>query len=68
MWWGFFDPMYLLIVGPALLLSIIAQVSVKRAFDQFSRVGTAGGMSGAEAAARILQAHGLGNVRVLRVG
>jgi len=62
----FFDPLYLLLVGPALILSIIAQVRVKSTFGRFSRVGTTSGMSGAEAAARILQANGL--LRVERSG
>jgi uncharacterized protein len=55
----FFDPLYLLLVGPALILSIIAQVRVKSTFARFSRVATASGMSGAEAAARILRTSGL---------
>ncbi|MDM7914502.1 MAG: zinc metallopeptidase, partial [Candidatus Eisenbacteria bacterium] len=63
----FFDPMYLLIVGPAFLLSIIAQIWVKSAFSRFSKVGLRTGMSGAEAASRILQRAGV-NVRVERVG
>ena len=63
----FFDPLYFMIVGPALILSIVAQVWVKRAFHKYSEVGTMGGLSGAEAAARIVNQAGLG-VRVERVG
>ncbi len=62
----FFDPLYFLIVGPALILSIVAQVWVKRAFSRFSTVGTHQGLSGAEVAQRIVQNAGLG-VRVERV-
>ena len=64
----YFDPLYYLMIGPALLLSIIAQIKVKSTFARFSQVGTVGGMSGAEAASRILNAYGLGNVRVEQVG
>jgi hypothetical protein len=72
----FFDPLYLLIVGPALILSIIAQVRVKSTFARFSKVGTSSGMTGAEAAQRIVQAYGLQTgrtggeqgVKVQRVG
>jgi uncharacterized protein len=64
----FFDPVYLMIVGPALLLSIIAQIKVKSTFARYSQVGTAGGMSGAEAARRILDSFGLNQVRVEEVG
>jgi Zn-dependent membrane protease YugP len=62
----FFDPMYLVMVGPAILLSIIAQVWVKRSFAKFSRVGLATGMSGAEAAQRIARSTGM-KVRIERV-
>jgi Zn-dependent membrane protease YugP len=62
----FFDPVYLLVVGPALILSIVAQVWVKRAFAKYSKVGTHAGLSGAEVAERIVQNAGLG-VRVERV-
>lgn len=62
----FFDPLYFIIVGPALILSIVAQVWVKRAFARFSKVGVYSGLSGAEVAQRIVQNAGLG-VRVERV-
>jgi hypothetical protein len=61
-----FDPMYLLIVGPAFVLSIIAQIWVKSAFSRWSKVGVSTGMSGAEAAERIVSRSGL-NVKVERV-
>jgi uncharacterized protein len=63
----FFDPMYFIIVGPALLLSIIAQVWVKRAFGHYSQVGIGSGLSGAEVATQIVSQAGLG-VKVERVG
>jgi Zn-dependent membrane protease YugP len=63
----FFDPLYFLIVGPALVLSIVAQIWVKRAFGKYSKVTTSGGLTGAEVAQRVVQNAGLG-VRVERVG
>ncbi len=60
----FFDPLYLLIVGPALLLSIWAQIKVKSTFARYSRVATHSNINGAETAARILQSFGIGNVDV----
>ena len=63
----FFDPMYLVIVGPALILSIVAQVWVKRSFAHYSQIGTQSGLSGAEVAQRIVDQAGLG-VKVERVG
>jgi uncharacterized protein len=63
----FFDPMYFLIVGPAFILSIVAQIWVKSTFSRFSKVGVAGGLSGAEAAQRIVNRAAIG-VRVEKVG
>lgn len=62
----FFDPLYLLMVGPALLLSLVAQGWVKSAFGKYSKIGTARGLSGAEVAQHIVSQAGLG-VRVERV-
>jgi len=64
----YFDPIYYLMIGPALILSIIAQVKVKSTFAKYSQVATAGGLSGAEAAQRILSGFGLSSVRVEQVG
>lgn len=64
----YFDPIYYLMIGPALVLSIIAQIKVKSTFARYSKVATAGGLSGAEAAKRILSGFGLSNVRVEQVG
>lgn len=63
----FFDPLYLLIVGPAFLLSIVAQIWVKSAFSRYSKVGASTGLSGAEAAARIVRSTGM-QVQIERVG
>lgn len=62
----FFDPLYFLIVGPTMLLSIIAQFWVKGAFKKYSNVPVRGGMSGAQVAEHIVAQAGLG-VRVERV-
>lgn len=62
----FFDPMYFLFVGPAMLLSLVAQFWVKSAFGRYSQVAIQRGMSGAEVAQYIVGQAGLG-VRVERV-
>jgi hypothetical protein len=64
----FFDPLYLILVGPAFLLSLVAQGLVQSAFDKWSRVRSAGGLTGAEAARRILQSAGIPDVRIEAVG
>jgi Zn-dependent membrane protease YugP len=62
----FFDPMYFIIVGPALVLSLIAQVWVKKAFARYARVPIQRGLSGSEVAEQIVAQANLG-VRVERV-
>jgi len=66
MW--FFDPLYLLFAIPPLLLGLWAQFRVQSAFRQYSKVRTASGMTGAQVARAILDANGLHNVAVERVG
>jgi Zn-dependent membrane protease YugP len=64
----FFDPIYLLFAIPPLLLGLWAQFRVQSAFRQYSKVRTGNGMTGAQAARAILDANGLQNVAVERVG
>lgn len=54
-----FDPLYFMMLMPAMALAIWAQFKVKSAFSQMSKVGNRRGMSGAEAAYQILVANGL---------
>jgi hypothetical protein len=61
----YFDPMYFLFVGPALLLSLWASWRTKAAFDRYSRVRTARGLTGAQAASAILAAAGIRDVEVV---
>lgn len=68
MWFGFFDPLYLILIGPAMLLALFAQVRVKGAMAKYSRVPAGSGTTGAQAAREILDASGLDHVRVERVG
>ena len=54
----------ILIVLPALFLSIWAQFKVNSTYKQYSRYPTKRGLSGAAAARKILDANGLRHVRV----
>lgn len=67
---GYFaiDPLYLVLMIPALILTALAQANVSSAFSRYSRVRTARGLTGAEAARAILNANGLSGVRVEQVG
>lgn len=61
---GWFDPMYFLIVGPAMLLALWAQFRVKATYAQAMRVPAESGMSGAEAAHMLMQSYGIRNVGI----
>ena len=56
--------LYLLIGIPGLLLSLYAQYRVKSAFNKYAKVQSGRGITGADAARRILDANGLNHVRV----
>ena len=56
-----FDPLYLILIGPAMLLALWAQMRVKSAYAKASRIPVRSGLSGAEAAQAILRHHGLEN-------
>ena len=60
--------LYLLFSLPALLLGLWAQFKVKSAFNQYSRVRSFTGLTGAEVARRMLNSNGLNNVQVEEVG
>jgi Zn-dependent membrane protease YugP len=64
MWWGFFDPMYLVFVAPAILLALWAQFRVKSAYAEASRIPSESGLSGAEAADAVLRRAGVGGVEI----
>lgn len=61
---GWFDPMYFIIVSPAIILALWAQWRVKSAYHQAAAVPAASGMTGAEAAAMLMQSYGIRNVRI----
>ncbi len=60
----FFDPLYFVFALPPMLLGLWAQFKVKSAFKKYSQVRTQSGINGAEAARRILERGGLGNVTI----
>ncbi len=67
MFW-FYDYWYIVLVMPAVLFSIIASIMVNSTFDKYSKIRSTRGITGAEAARRVLDANGLYNVKVERVG
>ncbi len=61
--WFYFD-WTVLIVLPALIISIWAQIKVNSTYEKYAKVYTRRGMTGADAARRILDSHGLQHVRI----
>jgi Zn-dependent membrane protease YugP len=63
----FFDWTYIVLVLPAVIFSIWASAKVNSTFKKYSFVRPDSGMTGAEAARRVLDANGLYNVRIERI-
>ena len=66
MYYPFFDPTMLLLI-PALLLSLWAQMRVRSTFERFSQVQARGGVTGAQVARMLLDRFGLSSVPVNHV-
>ncbi len=64
----FFDPKYLLFVGPGMLLALIATIKVRMTFSKYSQVPSRLGATGAESARRLLDQQGLRDVAVEPIG
>ena len=59
-----FDPVYFIILAPALLLAAYAQFKVKSAYAKYSRVANMRGASGSEIAEALLRYNGIEDVSV----
>ena len=59
-----FDPLYWLVVGAGLILSLWASFKVKGTFAKYSQMPTRSGMSGADVARRILAQNAIHDVEV----
>ena len=62
-----FDPTYIYLVLPCILLSLWASHNVNSTFEKYSRQFSRRRLTGAEAARRVLQANGVHGVRIDRV-
>ncbi|MBP5511088.1 MAG: zinc metallopeptidase [Kiritimatiellae bacterium] len=62
-----FDPLYFIILAPALLLSFLASFKVKSAFAKYSKVRAFSGLTGAMAARLMLQSNGVLDVQIQKV-
>jgi len=60
----FFDPLYWLIIGGGMLLSLWASARTRGAFRKYSQYTTQSGMTGADVARAIMRDNGIADVKV----
>lgn len=63
----YIDSWYIILVVPAMLLALWAQINVNSTFSRYSKVTAPSGMTGAESARRVLEANGVVGVRIERI-
>ena len=61
---GYLDPMYICFMIPAILLMMLTQWYVSSSYSKWSRVQVRSGLTGAQAAQRLIQSGGLYNVNI----
>ncbi len=66
-YYPFFDFTYIILI-PAIIFTLFAQIRVKSAFETGSRIKTSRGITGAAAARKILDDNGLYHISIERVG
>jgi Zn-dependent membrane protease YugP len=59
-----FDPMYFLFLAPGLLLALWAQIRIQSAYHEGSQHRSPSGITGAQAAAEVMGAEGIADVRI----
>ncbi len=60
----YFDYYYLILVVPAVIISLIAQINVKKTYAKMAGINNKKRLTGAQAAQMVLQNYGINNVRV----
>ena len=61
------DATYIFLVLPAVIFAMWAQFNVKSTFSKYAKIASRSGMTGFDSARRILDANGLGDVRIAHV-
>lgn len=65
---GLFDPLYLMMLAPAMLLAGFASFYTKSRFRKYSQVRASSGLTGAQAAETMLHSKGIYDVSIEQVG
>jgi Zn-dependent membrane protease YugP len=63
-----YDYYYLILVVPALIISLVAQINVKKTYAVMAKIPNNKRLTGAQAAARVLEYYGIRDVRIEPVG
>ena len=64
----YFDYYYLLLVVPALIIAMVAQIKVQSTYKKYAQVGARSGITAYEMTRRMLDANGLTHVDVVHIG
>ena len=64
MLFGFIDPLYLIFALPGFIIALIAEMMVKGTFAKYDHIAASSGMTGAQAAYRLLQDAGINDVAI----
>ena len=65
--WFFYDYYYLILVVPAMIIAMIAQLKVTTTFNKYDKLKTMRGVTGYESARMILDKNGLSHVKIEHV-
>jgi uncharacterized protein len=60
----FLDPLYIIMIIPAFVLSVFAQFRVRSTYSRYSKIPSSRGINGAQAARRLLEAEGITDVAI----
>jgi Zn-dependent membrane protease YugP len=63
----YFDPLYLIMAAPGLLLALYASTKTKSTFQKYAKVAASSRLTGAQAARHMLDSEGLQDVQIERV-
>ena len=63
----YIDPLYIILVMPAVIFAMIAQIGVKTTYAKYSKISSSRGITGEQAARAVLSANGVYGVRFERV-
>ena len=62
----YFDPTVIILI-PGIIIALWASINVNTTFDKYNRIPSRNGLTGAQVAERVLNHHGIYNVRIERV-